>query len=373
VLTARIAPSSAIVTEWKWDPGNPSAPVKTRHSVPRAQGTQVHKTISRAGTSIPHFGNVLRQLTQVIIAARHSSAIKSTGVRSDAHFPLAPLPVHNNRVRVKIAASTRINAHRARLRGMTLIELLLVIAIIALLAALLLPALSSAKTSGKMASCLNNLKQEELGYQMYAADNDGKLLQNVRSAPQPLEEVISNSWVYGDMKSPVESTNLYLLEKGEMFPYVPQPATYRCPADLSNDSGTPRVRSYSMNAWTGSPEMEIMEPQTTYRIFQRENAFAAVSPSQIWIMIDESALTLSDGWFIVTMDNSAPFEKIPATRHLNSYCLNFADGHAETYRILNPASLGSDSPASAFVVPDPPLVTATDPDWIKLRNVTTSR
>jgi prepilin-type N-terminal cleavage/methylation domain-containing protein len=65
---------------------------------------------------------------------------------------------------------------RKRSVGFTLIELLVVIAIIAILAALLLPALASAKEKGKRAACLNNLRQLAIGVNIYALDNADKLL-----------------------------------------------------------------------------------------------------------------------------------------------------------------------------------------------------
>lgn len=236
--------------------------------------------------------------------------------------------------------------------GFTLVELLVVVAIMTILASLLLPAIGKARQKSRGLQCLNNLRQMGLGWQMYADDQYGVLVPNWGNAIAGIDET-NPSWVAGwmDYTASSHNTNIdYLVHPGVgdrpygalLGPYTKDYRLYRCPADTSkieiSGERFSRVRSVSMNMYAGANWVGPLAKEgldAGYFIYRTQADFRALQPANAWIMLDEHEDSINGGGFVVDVirrGSDAQLIDTPASYHNNACGFNFADGHAEVHR-----------------------------------------
>jgi prepilin-type processing-associated H-X9-DG protein len=222
--------------------------------------------------------------------------------------------------------------------------LLVVIAIIAILASILLPALARAKQQGTRAYCLNNLKQLNLAWMLYAQDNEDRLAYNVGA--EEINELTAKGEKYNwenevlNWEPDPANTNDLLNTEAALGKYVGKSARiFRCPADRALSevqralSWKSRTRTYSMNAMVGdagkfrTKEGNINNPY--YHQFLKLGEFT--SASEIFVFIEEHPDSINDGYFL-NRAGINQWNDLPASWHLGSANLTYGDGHAESHR-----------------------------------------
>jgi prepilin-type N-terminal cleavage/methylation domain-containing protein/prepilin-type processing-associated H-X9-DG protein len=250
-------------------------------------------------------------------------------------------------------------------RGFTLIELLVVIAIIALLAALLLPALSRAKSHAGTIACLNNLKQLEICWQSYALDNSDLVVPNNSVDAGTGGSIATGaSWCLADPTA-------VNVQNGMLFPYNGSLGIYHCPADRTtltdpsgSTSGPLRARSYNLSeSVNGYPEYNgFIFGYVPF--FKKLTQIGTPNVANCLVFLDENEYTLVDSQFGMPTDyydGTQTWWDMPASRHNQGANLCFADGHAEHWKWAVPKVF---SDWSHWPQAAPP---AEMPDWLRVK------
>jgi prepilin-type N-terminal cleavage/methylation domain-containing protein/prepilin-type processing-associated H-X9-DG protein len=221
-------------------------------------------------------------------------------------------------------------------RGFTLIELLVVIAVIAILMAILMPALHRAREQGQRAACLSNLKQLTTAWILYADENDDKIVAGCTGKSGeynvPAKE---DGWVHwmGYANETTEEKQIQAIEEGALFPFSRTAKLYQCPSGLRGE-----MRTYSvvdaMNGWPTKPEIIVKKRMKIAR------------PGERLVFVDEGWATLAtwsvpydrEAWWGsaavaggIESSTNRNFDP-PPVRHGEGTTFSFADGHSEYWK-----------------------------------------
>jgi prepilin-type N-terminal cleavage/methylation domain-containing protein/prepilin-type processing-associated H-X9-DG protein len=262
--------------------------------------------------------------------------------------------------------------NHSRRNGFTLIELLVVIAIIAILAAMLLPALSRAKSRAQGTGCMNNTRQLQLAWRMYAEDNRDEL-PFAYSLNAPNSAYV---WVQGliDDTTPKANDNWNYdttIKKGVIWPYCGKSVSiFHCPSDPSygQDPQGQRLprRSVSMSNWIGgngdSPNNAfkggwgVNSPNST--VARKMAHIVRPGPAMTFIILDERYDSINDAYFVTEMDGypnpaSTKIVDYPAYYHNGACGFAFADGHSEIHKWRDARTMPPYKPGLPLNQPSP--------------------
>jgi prepilin-type N-terminal cleavage/methylation domain-containing protein/prepilin-type processing-associated H-X9-DG protein len=226
--------------------------------------------------------------------------------------------------------------------GFTLVELLVVISIIALLMAVLMPALAKAREQGKRVNCMSNLKQLTLGWLTYTEANNDKI---VNGAPQGSGTCLDCPAGPGNTTAAVAPTNpsdehyrelpwignaygaiddcykKCAITTGALWRYVKNDKIYRCPTgnkgELITYTAVDGVNGLTASRGTGA----------STALLKNRNQIKRTATQLVYV--DEGKVTPDS--YAVNIDKPLWFDP-PMVRHSNGTVVSFADGHSECWK-----------------------------------------
>lgn len=254
-------------------------------------------------------------------------------------------------------------------KGFTLIELLVVIAIIAILMAILIPALNLAREQASGSACLGNEQSLILAWVMYADDNDGKLVggypyvRDIHNSGSPYPN--RTQWLCAPLAEdgtifPVAAGNssAYMqsclanpptrehiergIRAGALFPYLNTVKVYHCPGDRRWSRQAPPLNVYQSYSVSDPMNGKFEDNRYAYK-----KILDIKIPSSRYVFVEEAARTASFNigswwfgykWSTGRIGDSAFIDPV-ALWHSNKSTFAFADGHAEIHKWQNSTTI----------------------------------